>query len=89
MADTSKKTDKKQQDNTPGAIGATAANPIDPATTSPTIDTEAGVTMGDGIRHLHSLAKGDEDFINGTDDHADRRNQPDTEQEHRDQLNKQ
>jgi hypothetical protein len=69
MANTSKKSDKKQDDTT-GAIGATAANPIDPATSSPTIDTEAGVTMGDGIRHLHSLSKGDEDYING-DPHKD------------------
>ncbi|MCB2379620.1 hypothetical protein LGH70_18635 [Hymenobacter sp. BT635] len=84
MANTAKNNDKNQKAaDTKGAIGASAANPIDPATTSPTIDTEAGVTMGDGIRHLHSLAKGDEDFINGTDDHADRRNQPDAEQEQR------
>ncbi|TGE23333.1 hypothetical protein [Hymenobacter metallicola] len=89
MANTPKKSDKKQ-DETPGAIGANAANSGNGNIQSgmPTIDTEAGVTMGDGLRHLHSLAKGDEDFINGTDDHADRRNQPDTEQEHRDQLGK-
>jgi hypothetical protein len=61
---------KKKADDTPGAVGATSATPVDPQTTSPTIDTEAGVTMGDGIHHLHSLSKGDEDYING-DPHKD------------------
>jgi hypothetical protein len=33
-------------------------------------DPEAGVTMGDNTYHLHSLSKGDEDYING-DMHKD------------------
>jgi hypothetical protein len=33
-------------------------------------DPEAGITMGDETYHLHSLAKGDEDYING-DPHKD------------------
>ncbi|MCB2408611.1 hypothetical protein [Hymenobacter lucidus] len=67
MATTPKKTDKKANDDTQGAVGATSASTGNIQSASPTIDSEAGVTMGDGIHHLHSLAKGDEDFINGTD----------------------
>lgn len=29
------------------------------------IDVGAGVQMGDSVNHLHSAAKGDEDYING------------------------
>jgi hypothetical protein len=64
MADKAKKPAPAPADDST-AVGATSATPVDPQTTSPTIDTEAGVTMGDGIRHLHSLSKGDEDYING------------------------
>ncbi|RYU81602.1 hypothetical protein [Hymenobacter persicinus] len=73
MADNKKPT---PADDTSEAVGATRATPVDPQTTSPTIDTEAGVTMGDGIHHLHSLSKGDEDYINGETPEDDSRSKP-------------
>jgi|GEM_PF-4688514 len=69
MADTPKKT-TPSTDDTQATQGAASNIPTPVAGSAPTIDAEAGVTMGDGIHHLHSLAKGDEDYING-DTHKD------------------
>ncbi|UYZ63837.1 hypothetical protein [Hymenobacter weizhouensis] len=49
--------DDQQALNTQRGTGQTGQQPI--------IDAGEGVQMGDARYHLHSAAKGDEDYING------------------------
>ena len=68
MADSAKKS-AKQADDTLDAEGANRASADNGSSQSalPTTNSEADVTMGDTTHHLHRLAKGDNDFSNGTE----------------------
>lgn len=60
--------DSQQATSNQRGVGDTSAN--GQRGSQQQTDPEAGITMGDETYHLHSAAKGDEDYING-DMHKD------------------